>query len=169
MQYMNLGFAEREELLASLAGMPSYLEEAFSGLSPEKVRAGGPDGAFSPVEQVWHLADLEREGFAERIRRLRSEHEPHLVDFDGARIAAERSYRSLSLEDGLAVFRAAREDNLAVLRALDGEAWLLSGTQEGVGKVSLCDLPGFMLQHDSAHRSEIELWRKAAGTAKDTY
>jgi hypothetical protein len=36
-----------------------------------------------------------------------------------------------------------------------------NGTQEGVGKVSLCDMPGFMSQHDSAHRGEIESWKRA--------
>lgn len=165
MQYMRLDDAQREELLASLAAMSGYLKAAFSGLGPERVRTRGPDGGFSPVEQVWHLADLEREGFAERIRRLRSEHEPHLPDFDGTRIAAERDYRSLSFEEGLAAFSAARSENISALRALDAQAWLRSGTQDGVGKVSLCDLPAFMSQHDSAHRAEIELWKSAARDA----
>ncbi|HEV8096196.1 MAG TPA: DinB family protein [Burkholderiales bacterium] len=161
MQYMKLDVAQRAELLASLAGMPAYLKAAFSGLGSEPLRASGPDGGFSPVEHVWHLADLEREGFAERIRKLRSEHEPHLPDFDGARIAAERNYRSLSFQDGLAAFTAAREKNLSVLRTLDAQSWMRNGTQEGVGKVSLCDIPSFMLQHDAAHRSEIESWKRA--------
>ena len=161
MQYMKLEPAQRAELLASLAGMSEYLKAAFSGLDPEQLRASGPDGSFSPVEHVWHLADLEREGFAERIRRLRSEHGPHLPDFDGARMAAERNYRALSFEEGLAAFSAAREKNLSVLRDLDAESWLRNGVQEGVGKVSLCDMPGFMSQHDEAHRSEIESWKRA--------
>ena len=163
MQYMRRNPAQRAELLASLAAMPAYLKETFCDLDPEQIRSRGPDGVFSPVEQVWHLADLEREGFAERIRRLRSEHEPSLPDFDGARIAAERNYPSLSLEEGLAAFSAARDRNLSVLRALDDQSWMRSGTQAGVGKLSLCDLPDFMLQHDSAHRDEIELWKKAVG------
>lgn len=163
MQYMKLSAAQREELLASLAGMSEYLRKAFSGLSPEQTRARGADGAFSPVEQLWHLADLEREGFGERIRRLLSEREPHLPDFDGARVAADRNYRSLSLQEGLAAFTAARRENISVLRALDSQTWIRSGTQEGVGKVSLCDMPSFMSQHDSAHRGEIEQWKKCAG------
>ena len=165
MQYMRLNDAQREESLELLTAMSGYLRTAFFGLSPEQLRARGRDGGFSPVEQVWHLADLEREGFAERIRRLRSEHEPHLADFDGASIAAERDYRSLSFEDGVAAFRAARSENISALRALDAQAWLRSGTQDGVGKVSLCDLPAFMSQHDSAHRAEIEQWKSAARDA----
>jgi hypothetical protein len=118
----------------------------------------GPDGQFSPVEQCWHLADLEREGYAQRIRRLLVEERPELPDFDGARIARERRYRSLSLAAGIAGFRAARLANLRLLRAAQALDWLRSATQEGVGAVSLCDLPAMMSEHDAGHRLEIEAW-----------
>jgi len=159
LQYMKLNAAQREELLASLADMSEYLRKTFSGLSPEQTRVPGPAGAFSPVEHVWHLADLEREGFGERIQRLLSESEPQLLNFDGAKIAAERNYRSLSFEEGLSTFTQARRRNIAMLQAIDSQAWMRSGTQEGIGKVSLCDIPGLMSQHDSAHKIEIEAWQ----------
>ena len=162
MQYMSLDPAQREELLTSLAGMSEYLRSQFSNLSPEEVRTPAPDGAFSPVEQVWHLADLEREGFGVRIQRLLSEPDPRLPDFDGTAIAIERDYRSLSLERGLIVFAEARQRNISALRGIDAESWFRSGTQEGVGKVTLCDMRSFMFQHDSAHKTEIEAWRRGA-------
>ena len=159
MQYMKLNTSRRQELLTSLAGMPEYLSNAFAGLTPEQARTPGPGGAFSPVEQVWHLADLEHEGFGERIRRLLSESEPHLPDFDGTKIAAERNYVSLSLEEGLLAFTEARRKNMAALPAIDSQTWFRSGAQEGVGNVSLCDMPSFMFQHDSSHKAEIEAWK----------
>jgi DinB family protein len=162
MQYMKLDPDQREEFLTKLADMPVYLREVLSRLSPERTMAPAADGTPSPVEQVWHLADLEREGFGDRIRRLLTENEPTLPDFDGANLAAQRNYRGLRLEDGLAAFAAARRQNLATLRAIEGQAWFLNGTQEGVGKVSLCDIPGFMAQHDGSHKAEIEKWIKSA-------
>jgi DinB superfamily len=111
------------------------------------------------VEQVWHLADLEREGFELRIEKLLHECEPLLADFDGAAIATARHYCSLSLTAGLAAFREARQRNLARLRTVAAEAWTRSGQQQGVGKVSLCDMPSFMSQHDTAHRAEIAAWK----------
>ena len=159
MRYMKLTRTQRDDLLAALAAMPGYLRTVFYGLSAEQARTPVPDGAFSPVEQVWHLADLEREGFAERIRRLMSEQEPQLADFDGTRIAAERDYRSLSLEEGLRAFAEARRRNIDSLPAQDSVLWFRRGLQEGVGDVSLCDMPDFMLQHDAAHKLEIEAWR----------
>src|ERR1700689_123939 len=118
MQYMALPPVQRAALLGTLEDMPQYLERELGGLAPELTHQQGPDGAFSPVEQVWHLADLEREGFGWRIDTLLSEREPQLPDFDGAAIAAARDYRARSLTAGLAVFRAARQRNLATLRAI---------------------------------------------------
>ena len=165
MQYMKLDAAQRESLLADLSGMSAYLDDAFSTLTAEETRMPGPDDSFSPVEQAWHLADLEREGFGVRIDRLARGGSPQLPDFDGDAVAQARNYRALSLAGGLAAFRAARERNLAALRAVaSAEIWAQSGVQEGVGAVSLCDMPAFMSQHDAAHRAEIDAWkRQAAG------
>ena len=138
--------------------MPEVLERAFGRLAAAASTRPGTGGAFSPVEHCWHLADLEREGYARRIRRLLDEDEPQLADFDGARIAAERNYRQLSLAEGLAAFRAARRDNLSVLRSLTTAQWSRAGTQEGVGRITLADIPRMMAEHDAAHRAEIDSW-----------
>lgn len=163
MRYLRLEPVERKALLGDLAAMPDFLETAFAGLDPEEARAPGPGGAFSPVEQSWHLADLEREGFSERIRRLRAEHDPWLADFDGDRIAAERRYTTRSLREGLQAFREARRSNLAALAAVAPAEWERRGRQEGVGVVALCDLPSLMSEHDASHRSEIDAWRRSRG------
>lgn len=156
---MSLPAAQRDALMASLEDMARYLEDVLRDLRPQLARQRVADDLFLPVEQVWHLADLEREGFGSRIERLLAEQNPQLQDFDGAAMAEARDYRSLSLPQGLAAFREARNRNLDTLRSLAGEAWTRSGRQQGVGRVSLCDLPSMMAQHDAAHRSEIEAWR----------
>jgi hypothetical protein len=165
MQYTRLDTAERARFLRALAGMPAYLYEQFHELDADRARLPGAGGAFSPVEQVWHLADLEREGFAVRIRRLREEENPTLADFDGTQVARERHYRSRSLREGLEAFRNAREANLKVLGSLGEDSWTRTGIQEGVGVVMLCDIPAFLMQHDEAHRLEIEEWQRSVGAA----
>ena len=151
------------EIVRSLAAMGPFLRDAFASLTPEEASAPGPGGAFAPVEQVWHLADLEREGFGVRIRRLRDETDPHLPDFDGARVAKDRDYAALSLVDGLRAFEVARAANIATLLSLEPEAWARGGTQEGVGPVALRDLPLLMRDHDRAHRAEIREWQRHLG------
>jgi DinB family protein len=143
------------ELLAVLAEMPELVARAGVSLDAGTLRRPGPDGAFSLVEHAWHLADLERMGYAERLRRLHTENEPALPDFDGARVARESDYRSRSFADGVGAFRDARGRNIAVLQALPASAWSRAGTQEGVGPVRLADIPRMMAEHDAGHREEI--------------
>ncbi len=168
MRYMQLSVADREALLEQLEAMPALLRSTFAALSPAEAARPGPEESFAPVEHCWHLADLEREGYAVRIRRLLAEETPALPDFDGARIAAERGYRSLSLTAGIEAFREARAANLKALRGLGDRDWLRSGTQEGVGPVALCDLPAMMAEHDEGHRREIEAWALARGRTGDS-
>jgi len=155
MKYLRLTRIEKDTLWRELEDMPRFLAERFAALTREASTTRGPDGTFSPVEQSWHLADLEREGFGLRIQRLLREKNPQLPDFDGARVAQERRYHTKSLQEGIAAFREARLANMAALRSLDSEDWLRTGTQEGVGQVSLCDLPLMMAEHDAAHKAEI--------------
>ncbi|HEU5320088.1 MAG TPA: DinB family protein, partial [Methylomirabilota bacterium] len=117
----------RDASLARLAEMPGELSAAASRLGEERALEPPPGGGFCMVEQAWHLADLEREGFGARISRLLREDAPFLPDFDGARLARERDYRGRTLADGLAAFAAARSANLACLRAVPQPAWEREG------------------------------------------
>jgi uncharacterized damage-inducible protein DinB len=139
----------------NLRGMPAVLAEAARRLPGSVVSDRPVAGGFSMVEHVWHLADLETDAYEVRIRRILAEDEPELPGFDGEAVAAKRKYRALRLKDGLKKFTEARERNLATLRALDGAAWQRSGVQEGVGKVTLLDIPRMMHEHDLSHRGEI--------------
>ncbi len=158
MQYMRLNKQQQIDFLAELASMPNYLELAFTDLAPHDRRRNGVDGSFSPIEHIWHLADLEQRGFAARIQRLKTEICPSLENFEGARIAREGNYKQRSWTQGLDAFRDARSANLSTLRNLDKEQWLRRGTQQGVGDINICDMPSLMAEHDDAHRSEIGVW-----------
>jgi hypothetical protein len=45
-----------------------------------------------------------------------------------------------------------------LLRTLGGSQWCRAGSQDGVGRVLLADLPHMMAAHDASHRAEIEAW-----------
>jgi len=143
-----------EEMLSRLETMPAELQAAAVRMGESRWR-DAPAGGFCMIEQAWHLADLEREGYGERIRRLLAEDDPRLPDFDGARVAAERDYRSKPLAEGVAAFAAARAANLARLRAIPVAARARRGRQDGVGPITLADIPRMMREHDDSHREEI--------------
>ena len=145
-------------LFTQLAAMPAFLQESFGALAAQEARRRGTSDTFAPVEQCWHLADLEREGFAVRIQRLLSETAPLLADFDGARVAEEGQYLERSLADGLEAFRAARLATLEQLGGIAPHDWSRTGTQQGAGTVALRDIPKMMAAHDAGHRREITDW-----------
>jgi len=140
------------DLFGTLSRTPAILARVAGQVPAELVRVRS--GPFALVEHVWHMADLERE-FAERIRRLLGEADPFLPDFDGERIAKERQYLTLDLAAGLTAFAAAREETLRRLAGVASEAWARCGRQEGVGAVSLAEMPGRIVDHDRAHLNEI--------------
>lgn len=146
---------ELETLLLTLESTPALITRAAARLSAEEARQRPADGAFSLIENVWHLADLEQEGYAERIRGILAEEDPFLSDFNGDRIARERNYQSRDLVRGLTLFANARERNLETLRSLSPSRWKRTGKQEGIGRVTLGDVARMMAEHDRSHTRDI--------------
>ena len=146
---------ELETLLLTLESTPALLARAAAGVSTAAARCRPARGGFSFVENVWHLADLEREGYGVRIRRLLAEDGPALLNFDGDRIARERVYEERDVERGIAAFARARQQNLEALRRLSPSDWKRGGAQEGVGRVTLDDIPRLMADHDRSHEADI--------------
>jgi hypothetical protein len=163
MQYMRLPPEGQQQMLDQLASMSTFLAERFGALVDDQATRR-VDNLFSPVEQVWHLADLEREGFGVRIERLLNEDDALLPDFDGAEVAQRRNYRGKSLHEGMRAFARARQDNIEALARVTPSEWTRRGVQQGVGPISLGDIPTMMAEHDAAHRDEINAWSaRAAG------
>lgn len=146
---------ELETLLLTLESTPALLERVARGLSEEDARRSPKNGGFSFVEHVWHLADLEREGYGVRLRRILTEEEPSLANFDGDRIARERVYRRRDIAQGLAAFSAARRANVERLRGVSPADWKRRGEQEQMGRIALADVPRMMAEHDRGHTAEI--------------
>jgi DinB superfamily len=144
-----------ETLLLTLESTPALIEKAARTLAPRDETRRPAAGGFSFLENVWHLADLEREAYRVRIRRLLTEEEPSLANFDGDRAARERDYQRRSLAEGLVAFSLARQRNVERLRALSGGAWKRAGYQESVGRVTLADVPRMMAEHDRSHTEDL--------------
>ena len=154
---MSMNRRNLETLLLTLESTPALVAQAAAQLDASQVRRAPANGGFSLIEHVWHLADLEREGYEVRIRRILSEDQPPLADFEGERIARERCYRDRDLAEGLAVFAAARNRNVTKLRGIRNSDWERRGAQEGFGSIVLEDVPRMMAEHDRGHTAEIAL------------
>jgi len=128
-------------------------------------RARAADGGFSLVEHLCHLRDLEREGYALRIRRILAEHLPELQEIDGNTLAIERGYLSQDPHAAWRDWREARWQTLALLReALPAHAQR-KGIYGGFGVITLRELARGIAAHDAAHWAELQLPREPGSAA----
>ena len=145
--------------LASLTQTPEKVVQLANGLTDAQLRSKDADGAFSVLENVCHLRDIEIDGYAERIRRILNENRPLLADIDGSRLAFERDYNNQDVEAAIQAFASARGRNLGTLQALNEKQISREGTLEGVGAISLGELLRMMREHDEDHIQELRTIR----------
>lgn len=138
-----------------LATFPSDLRKWIESAPPELLTKRSAAGFFALIENAWHLADLEVEGYGVRLRRLLAETNPNLPDFRGDVIATERDYLHLPLEPALDRFERARAENITLIHTTSAEDRRREGTQEGVGTVTFDRVVEMMAEHDQGHAEEV--------------
>ncbi|MGC2033389.1 MAG: DinB family protein [Steroidobacteraceae bacterium] len=138
-----------------LAETPMRLRDLFERMDPAKIRIKSHPTLFSPLEDVWHLHDIEREGYLKRIRRILTEELPVLENLDGDRMAIERRYIELELPAAIDGFAAARAASLALLRELPLQDWVRRAEFEN-RSIDLWILIGMMVEHDRGHLLSIQ-------------
>ena len=147
------------QALGELEKTPDRVATLVKDLSRSAQTSRNPPTAFSILENVWHLRDIEVEGHLARIRRLLAEEGPVLPDVDGERLARERNYNEQLIEPAVEEFRSARLASVTTLRALPREAFERSGTLETAGVISLQDLVFRMRDHDRGHLEDLSRLR----------
>ena len=144
-------------LLETLSGTTERIRQYIRDFSPYDFRKRTPIEAFSALENICHLRDLEIRAYKPRIERILKETEPTLADFDGARVAAESDYNVEEPYDALKSFSLAREQNIQKLKGLSAEELDREGVLEGVGKITLRRLAELMREHDEGHLQDLRI------------
>lgn len=154
------------EAIAELEATADSVQTLVLDIDPARRVVRPPSGTFSILENVWHMRDIETEGYLVRIGRLLAEDDPFLPDLDGSLLATERRYNERDLADGLEGFRSARLASTTALKLSGAAALERSGTLDTVGPITLGDLVEKMLEHDRGHLEELaDLRRTARQTA----
>jgi hypothetical protein len=143
-----------EAALAYLAETPRVLHSALVDATPEELRLRPDDNSFCLIEHACHLRDLEREGYALRLRRMLEERDPALAGFEGDVVARQRDYMSQDAYNAGAEFAIVRSGLLARAEKLTGKEMARSGRFIG-RTITVCDLLAMMVEHDREHREEI--------------
>jgi hypothetical protein len=148
--------------LDALAAFPAELEKHFAAFPPGYAHwappswEGVPSEAFTAIEQICHVRDIEIEGYQVRFRRTLEEDTPGLPSIDSEALARQRDYAHADAPRVFAEIHAARIRTLALLRGLD-EAQLRRPAQfEGYGRVTVRGLAHYLCSHDQQHLSGLQ-------------
>ena len=153
--------ALRQAALAYLADSATLVDALRQRMAAGQGYARPEGGGFSLVQHLWHLADVEQFGWAQRFARLLAEANPQLPGVDGDRLATERRYQQRPWRAAARRFVAQRRQTLAALARCDGA--VLARAVHFSGQASTgADMLAALLAHDHEHRNDMaRLWPPA--------
>jgi len=147
---------------AALAEFPAALEQHYALFPAEFVHwapgswDGVPSEAFTAIEQVCHVRDIELEGYQVRFRRTLDEDTPLLASIDSEALARQRDYGRADARLAMAEFRDARARTLTLLRGLGAGQLARRAVFEGYGPVTLRGLVHYLCSHDQQHLAGLQ-------------
>lgn len=153
--------AARQSALAYLAGTASLVGELRQAMADGQGYALPRAGGFSLVQHLWHLADVEQQGWAQRFGRLLNEADPVLPGVDGDSLARDGRYQQRPWRAAARRFEAQRRRTLQALMHCD--ALVLRRPVHFSGQPATgAEMLAAMLAHDHEHRSQMAaLWPPA--------
>jgi hypothetical protein len=143
-----------QNAINQLSAMPSLVRKLLCAMDPVKLRTKPAPDLFSPLEDVWHLRDIEMEGYLVRIQRTLTEQSPVLVDLNGGQMAIARRYNERELAPAVEGFASARAESIRLLKGVPPDAWTRAAQFANL-TISLRELIEMMLEHDRGHLSSI--------------
>jgi hypothetical protein len=143
------------DVLEALKSTPEILISLLKGVTQERaVASKGGDEDWSVVQVVCHLRDAE-EISLKRIRSMRDQDDPLILEYDQAALARERDYQSQNLSTALKDFVSFREQYVADLSALQPEEWNRTGRHNELGQITILSHVTHHACHDAIHCAQI--------------
>lgn len=154
-------------LIDSLERFGAALPAVVAGVGPDDARWRPPEGAWSILEIVCHLADEEAEDFGARLRMTLEDPEKPWPAIDPPGWAARRRYNDGDLGVAVARFASLRRSSVRWLRGLD-EPDFDRAYNHPRGIIRAGDLLASWAAHDALHLRQIakrlyQLARRDAG------
>ena len=138
-----------DEILPVLRSQLDALDVLLNQVAPEHETFRYADGKWSIREVIGHLIDTERV-FGYRALCIARGESKSLPGYDEKEYMLRAPYDRIDLEDLLSELRLVRLSNIAMLRNLDGEAWLRTGIAND-SPVSVRALAFIMAGHARHH------------------
>jgi DinB superfamily len=150
-----IGMLNGESPLKIQAATPNKLGRLVGRASGAKLRKKPAPGKWSASEILAHLADCEIV-VGWRIRQILAAPGTPIQPFDQDAWAAALHYEKRDPKKSLALFRAAREANLALLKSLTPEQWKHHGMHAERGVETIEHTVSMMAGHDLNHLGQVE-------------
>lgn len=148
--------------LYALAAFPDQLEAFYAAIPQRRANwapsswEGIPSEAFTAIEQICHVRDIEIDGYQDRIARTLTESNPNLLALDGPKLAKERAYAKANPVEVLTAFRAARRRTIECVAGLDAAQLERRALFEGYGLVTVRGLIHYLCSHDQQHLAGLQ-------------
>ncbi|SOD21910.1 DinB superfamily protein [Variovorax sp. YR752] len=159
---MRFGKNMNPTTLSALAAFPSQLEAHYAAI-PTAYRhwappswEGVPSEAFTAIEQLCHVRDIEIAGYHVRFRRTLQETHPTLASIDSEPLAIERAYGTADAAKVLAEFRMARVQTMEIISSLSDAQLARTAVFEGYGPLTMRSLIHYLCSHDQQHLAGLQ-------------
>jgi hypothetical protein len=154
-----LGFIEGRDALKSQRATPAKLAKLTRGLSARQLAKKPAPDKWSIAEILAHLSETEM-AIGWRLRQAITKSGYTCQAFDQDAWAAVGRYAKRDPKQSLALFTAAREANLALLKGLSREQWDCYHVHEERGKETVAHTVRMIAGHDVNHLLQIERIRR---------
>lgn len=154
-----LGYMEGKDGMRTQAATAAKLAKLMRGLSGRQASRRPAPESWSIAEILAHLAEVEMV-VGWRLRQALTKSGGPVQAFDQDDWARVGRYQKRDPVQSLALFRAARECNLTLLKGLSKEEWECYHMHEERGKETVARTVMMIAGHDVNHLSQIERIRK---------
>lgn len=154
--------AHETSQVVTMSNTPSIIRAMLAPLTDEQIAWKPSSERWSIAEVLAHLEDVELHVLGLRARRIATEDNPLLENYDQNEESAKGTYSGRDGRDLLESFCRAREDSLQWIKGLSPGDWQRTGRHSEVGEIRLEQVMNMWAFHDLAHiRQVAELIRAA--------
>ncbi|MGH9499471.1 MAG: DinB family protein [Terriglobales bacterium] len=157
-----LGYIEGKEPLQVQQETAKRLAKLVKPLSKKQLSTRPEPGKWSITEILAHLADTEIVG-SWRMRLVIGQDGVPIQAFDQDVWAETLDYPRRDPKLSLETFRALRENNLRMLKALPKKLWDNHGMHSERGKETIAHIVRMFAGHDLNHLAQVEKIAKGSG------
>lgn len=142
-------------LVARMERMPDALEALLSGLPEADWRWRPPEGGWSILEVLGHLAWEETEDFGARLSSTLADPTREWAGIDPEGTVARERFNERDPLETLRLFREERGRTLVWLRGLPSPRWDAKKVHPKMGALAAGDLMAAWAAHDARHLQQI--------------